>query len=181
MRAWIDARNWLIATGRRFLPLALTPGPRWPALSPAARTVERVVHLLDNAIQIPGTRLRVGLDPLLGMIFPAVGDTVGGVISLGVLFLAVQYRVPPRVIGRMVVNVAVDTAVGAIPVVGDVVDFGWKANDRNFEMIMRHRSDVPKRTSLGYWLQVGALFLVAIVCVAAPVGLLVWLVVWLRK
>lgn len=162
------------------LPLALTPGPRWPALSPAARAVERMVHVLDSAVPIPGTRFRIGLDPVLGLAFPAVGDTVGGVVSLGVLFLAVQYRVPPRVIRRMVFNVAVDTAVGAIPIVGDVLDFTWKANDRNFEMLMLHRGDVPKRTSLGYWLSIGGLILIAVLCVALPAALVVGLVVWLR-
>jgi hypothetical protein len=80
----------------------------------------------------------------------------------------------------MVFNVAVDTAVGAIPVVGDVLDFGWKANDRNFEMLMMHRGDVPKRTTLAYWLSVGGLFLIGIVCVAAPLALVVWLVVWFK-
>jgi hypothetical protein len=141
-----------------------------------AARVERIVHLLDSAIPIPGTRMRLGLDPLLGILLPAVGDTVGGAVSLGVMFLAVQYRVPPKVMGRMVFNVAVDTAVGSIPIVGDVFDFGWKANDRNFELMMLHRGDMPKRTTLSYWLSVGGLIVVALICVLAPVALVVWLI-----
>ena len=143
--------------------------------SVVARAVERGVHLLDSAIPIPGTRLRVGLDPLLGLTLPAVGDAVAGFVSLGVLFLAVQYRVPSRVIGTMVFNVAVDTLVGGIPVVGDVFDFAWKANDRNFELLMTHRGDVSKRGTIGYWLTVVGLLLLGLACVAAPIALVIWL------
>jgi hypothetical protein len=133
-----------------------------------------MVHLLDSALPIPGTRFRVGLDPLLGLAFPAVGDTVGGVVSLGMMFLAMQYRVPSRVIARMVFNVAIDAAVGCIPIVGDLFDFGWKANDRNFALLTTHRGDLPPRATLGYWLSVSALGVVGLCCVFAPVALLVW-------
>jgi hypothetical protein len=171
MPEFADARAWFVTLFQRLL----APGPRWPALTPVANSVEKVVHVLDNAIPIPGTRIRVGLDPLLGLVFPAVGDTVGGLVSLGVIFLAVQYRVPSRIIGQMVLNVAIDAAVGGIPIVGDVFDFGWKANDRNFALMMKHRGDQPRRASLGYWLSVGGLFLIGVVCVAAPLALVVWL------
>lgn len=158
---------------KRFAPIG--PGPRWPRLSPVARRVERMVHLSDSALQIPGTRVRVGLDPLLGLLFPVVGDALGGAVSLGVMFLAVQYRVPPNVIGRMVLNVAVDAALGSIPIVGDIFDFGWKANDRNFTLLMTHRGDLPKRTTLGYWLRISALLLLGLILVAAPIALVAWL------
>lgn len=159
---------------RRWLPVA--PGPRWPHLSPVARRVEQLVHWLDTGVSIPGTQLRVGLDPLLGLVLPGVGDAVSGVVSLSVLFLAVQYRVPSGVIARMVFNVGVDAAVGGIPVVGDLFDFTWKANDRNFELLMLHRGDLPKRASLGYWLRIAGLLIAGLVCVAAPIVLIVWLI-----
>jgi hypothetical protein len=167
-------RSWLANLVRRVLSPA--PRPRWPSLSPVANRVERVVHWLDSAVPIPGTRFRLGFDPLLGMLFPVVGDAVGGVVSLGVLFLAVQYRVPSRVIGQMVFNVAVDAAVGGVPVLGDLFDFGWKANDRNFTLLVRHRGDLPQRTSIRYWLAVAGLLVLGLVCVAAPIALLAWLV-----
>lgn len=149
---------------------------RWPALSPIATAIERAIHLLDSAVPIPGTRLRVGLDPLLGLMFPAVGDAVSGAASLGILCLAVQYRVPKRIVGRMLFNVAVDTAVGSVPVVGDVFDFIWKANDRNLALLMEHRSSDPRprRVSLGYRLYIGGIWVLGVLCVLAPMGLL-WL------
>ena len=62
------------------------------------------------------------------------------------------------------------------PVMGDVFDFGWKANERNFALLMRHRGDLPKRSSPRYWLAVSGLLLAGLICVAAPVVLVVWLV-----
>ena len=169
-----DARSWLVARFRWVLRPAR--GPRWPALTPAARSVERMVHLLDSAIPIPGTRVRVGLDPLLGLLFPAGGDAVAGMVSLSMMFLAVQYRVPSKVIARMVWNVAVDAAVGSIPVVGDVFDFGWKANEWNFDLLQSHRGDMPPRATLGYWLSAAGLLLAGLCCVLGPIALVIWLV-----
>jgi hypothetical protein len=161
----------------RLLP---APSPRWPRLTPIARTLERGVHLLDSAVQIPGTRLRIGLDPVLGLVLPAVGDALGGFVSLGVLFLALQYRVPARVLKQMVWNVAVDAAVGGIPVVGDAFDFVWKANERNFDLLMRHRGDVPKRSSLMYWLACAGLIVLALAAVVTPIVVLVWIALHFR-
>ncbi|HET6332864.1 MAG TPA: DUF4112 domain-containing protein [Polyangiales bacterium] len=162
--------------------LTPAPKPRWPGLSPVAHRVENVVHLLDSAIPVPGTRFRVGLDPLMGLFLPAVGDAVGGFVSLGVLFLAVQYRVPAPIISRMVLNIGVDTAIGAIPVVGDVFDFGWKANERNFELMAIHRGDLPRRSApITYWFSVIGLLIVGLICVAAPIALVVWLILRLQS
>jgi hypothetical protein len=163
------------ALAQAFWRLRPTPRPRWPALSPLAKRIERSVHVLDSALPIPGTKLRIGLDPLLGLVLPAAGDALSGLVSVSMLFLAVQYRVPSRVIGVMALNIAVDTAVGSIPFVGDAFDFVWKANERNFDLMMHHRGDVPKRGSLPQLLASGALILLALLCVLAPLALLAWL------
>jgi hypothetical protein len=81
----------------------------------------------------------------------------------------------------MVFNVAVDAAVGSIPIVGDVFDFGWKANDWNFELLQAHRGDLPPRATLRYWLSVGGLVIVGLCCVLAPIALVVWLVLRSRS
>lgn len=124
--------------------------------------------------------MQVGLDPVLGLVLPGVGDAISGVVSLSVLFLALQYRVPSRVLGRMVWNVGVDSAVGAIPIVGDIFDFTWKANELNFELLMLHRGDLPKHGTLIYWLSATLFLLLGLVAVAAPIGLVIWCVLWLR-
>jgi hypothetical protein len=178
MQWWQRARVGWDRVWARWLP---APKPRWPRLSPVARAVERGVHLLDSAIPIPGTRLRIGIDPVVGLLLPAAGDVLTGCVSLGMLFLALQYRVPAGVLRQMVLNIAVDAAVGSIPVLGDAFDFAWKANERNFELLMRHRGDMPKRGSLSYWLSSLSLIVVAVVCVLAPVALLVWLFVLWRE
>jgi len=172
MALWQRARGTLEQLWWRLQP---APGPRWPALTPFARGIERGVHLLDNAVPIPGTKLRVGLDPLVGLLLPAVGDAVAGAVSLGMLFLAVQYRVPTRVLGSMVLNIAIDAAVGGIPIVGDAFDFVWKSNERNFALLMRHRGDLPRRPSLPQLLAAGALGLLGLISVLAPLALLTWL------
>ncbi|MET0391416.1 MAG: DUF4112 domain-containing protein [Polyangiales bacterium] len=160
---------------RALRQLGRPPGPRWPALTPVANLVERGVHVLDSALPIPGTRLRLGLDPLLGLLLPVAGDALAGVVSLSVLFLAVQYRVPSKVIGTMVFNVAVDAAVGGIPIVGDLFDFAWKANERNFDLMMKHRGDVNRRGTVMYYISVAGLLVLGLACIVAPIGLLVWL------
>lgn len=97
----------------------------------AARTLTR---LLDTAVRVPGTRARVGLDPLLGLV-PGLGDLVGAALSGYMVLQARELGAPSAVVARMVANVAIDTAVGAIPVLGDLFDAGWKANSRNLALL----------------------------------------------
>lgn len=103
---------------------------------------ERLVTLLDDAIRIPGTDVKIGLDPILGLI-PGVGDVVTGGSAAALLLLALKERIPTLAIGRMVVNIAIDTLVGAIPVVGDAFDFVFRSNRQNLDIIRRYKSD-PK-------------------------------------
>lgn len=103
---------------------------------------ERLVTLLDDAIRIPGTNVKIGLDPILGLI-PGVGDVVTGGSAAALLLLALKERIPTLAIGRMVVNIAIDTVVGAIPVVGDAFDFVYRSNRQNLDIIKRYKAD-PK-------------------------------------
>jgi hypothetical protein len=150
---------------------------RWPHLHLVARGVEHFAYVLDSALPIPGTRFRIGLDPILGLVFPGVGDAAGGVLSLGVLFLALQYGVPLWVIARMVGNIGLDAAVGGIPFFGDVFDFGFKANQRNFDMLREHQlreqpAALPKR----YYLYAALLVLLALASLLLPLLLVAYLV-----
>ncbi|MEM8983935.1 MAG: DUF4112 domain-containing protein [Pseudomonadota bacterium] len=103
-----------------------------------AKTVarlERLAWLLDTSIPLPFTRLRAGLDSLLGLI-PVVGDAAGALLSLGIVVGAYRLGAPWRVLVPMLGNVAIETVIGVIPLVGDLFDIGYKANRRNVQRLI---------------------------------------------
>lgn len=103
-------------------------------------TLERLnwlAYWLDDRFQIPGTRLRVGADGLIGLV-PGVGDTAMAALSAYILFEAIRIGVPKRLAYRMVINICVDYLVGLVPFVGDIFDIGWKANRRNVRLLVDH-------------------------------------------
>lgn len=99
--------------------------------------VERLVDLMDQRYRVPGTDIRFGLDALIGLV-PGIGDFVGMLIGLAVLFEALRLRAPWLVVARMIANLWLDAMVGAIPLVGDVWDFWFKANRRNLRLLQRY-------------------------------------------
>jgi hypothetical protein len=99
--------------------------------------LRRLSYLLDNSIPIPGTPFRIGVDSIIGLI-PGVGDLVGGAFSLYIILEAARLGVPRSLIARMGWNVAIDVLVGAVPLLGDLFDAGWKANLRNLALVERH-------------------------------------------
>lgn len=104
-----------------------------------ARNLERLAWLMDRAFHIPGTRVRVGLDALLGLL-PVGGDVLTGLVQAGLVLVALgHYKVPKTVALRMVANVLLDIAVGAIPLLGDLFDIGFKANTRNIRLLDAYR------------------------------------------
>lgn len=143
---------------------------RWPKLHGASHWLDRLVGWLDSAVPIPGTRYRVGLDPILGLLFPTAGDVTGGAVSLTLVFLALQYRLPTWVVARMVGNLVVDAAVGGVPILGDLFDFAFKANERNLALLREHQArSQPARMPLRYWLTAGLLLIAALACVMLPI------------
>jgi len=113
------------------------PGRDDPARAREAARLEALSHLLDDAFRVPGTRLRFGLDGLLGLV-PGVGDAATGALSAYLVLGAWRLGVPGGVLARMIANVAIDTVLGTIPVLGDLLDFGFKANRRNMALLRRH-------------------------------------------
>ena len=99
--------------------------------------LERLARLLDSALPIPGTSLRFGADSVLGLI-PGVGDAVALGISLFALNEAWRLGAPPRLIARMMANLAIDAGLGAIPVAGDIFDLLFKSNTRNLRLLIAH-------------------------------------------
>src|SRR5258705_3976982 len=90
--------------------------------------------LLDSSIPIPGTRLTIGLDALIGL-FPVIGDAVGVVLSSYIVREAAALGAPRSILGRMAFNVALEGLVGVIPLAGDRFDAAYKANQRNLRLL----------------------------------------------
>lgn len=99
--------------------------------------LKRLAHVMDSALRIPGTRIRFGADSALGLV-PGAGDVIGLGISLFALMEAVRLGAPPRLITRMIGNVAIDTGLGAIPIAGDVFDVLFRSNTRNLRLLLGH-------------------------------------------
>jgi hypothetical protein len=131
-------------------------------------------RLLDNRFQVPGTGLRFGLDPLIGLI-PFVGDIATGLFSAAIVIQAFRMGIPKVVQARMVLNILIDVVCGEVPVVGDLFDFAWKSNAMNLDLLERHAYEVV-RPSAGDWAFVVGVLAVIVASVAIPVLVLVWLI-----
>ena len=105
--------------------------------SPSFAAVSRFAYWLDAGIRIPGTSLRFGLDPILGLI-PGAGDAAGAVLAGWILIEAVRLGASRATLLRIAGNVALDAGLGAVPLLGDIFDFAWKANLRNVTLLERH-------------------------------------------
>lgn len=103
----------------------------------------KLSRLLDSSIPLPGG-FRIGLDGILGLI-PGVGDALGGLLSSIILYQAYQRNVPKMVMLRMLLNVMIDAFIGAIPLLGDLFDFFWKANEKNARLLDAYQQN-PKQT-----------------------------------
>jgi len=104
------------------------------------RWVERVARLMDSQFQLPGTRFRFGLDPLLGLL-PIVGDVSTTLVSVALLLTMLRHGASGAVVVRMALNILIDTVVGGIPLIGNVFDFAYKSNERNVALLRRHYAE----------------------------------------
>lgn len=143
------------------------PSPAW---------AEQLVRFLDDGLVVPGTNLRFGFDGILGLLLPGAGDAVTAVGSLSLFWLALQRGVPRAVLARMLVNVAIDALVGAVPVVGDLFDFAYKSNRRNLRLLERSRQEPTRRKTAGDWLIVALFLSVIATMLVLPLVLLGWVI-----
>ena len=138
----------------------------------------RLAKLLDTAVGVPGTKLRVGLDALLGLI-PGAGDAIGAALSGYIILAAARAGATRATLVRMVGNVAVDTLIGAIPVLGDLFDVAFKSNARNVALLERLNAE-PAAVARGSR-RVGVLMVVALVLVLVglvTLGVLAARMIW---
>lgn len=129
--------------------------------------------VLDSAFRVPGTRVTFGLDPILGLI-PGIGDLATPCFSALLLLHAVRLRIPRVVQLRMLMNAAIDLAIGVIPLLGDFFDFGWKANVRNLALLERHARPGAKADPSDWAFVVVVLSILAAIAVI-PLVLAAWL------
>ena len=140
------------------------------------RQLRKYTSVLDDGIRIPGTRIRFGLDPLLGLV-PGAGDVAGAALSAAIVMEAVRQRVPATTLLRMVSNIAVDTGLGVVPIAGDLFDAAWKSNRRNLELLERHLgrpSAIQSSRILSVTLLVVAVVLL-LLGIVAGIATIVWL------
>lgn len=109
------------------------------AMLPAGRLrwVESLSRLLDDKFRIPGTNFRFGLDPLLNLI-PIAGDLSGFLISAALVATMAKHGVSRKVVILMSLNILLDATIGAIPLVGQIFDFVYKANTKNIKLLKEH-------------------------------------------
>jgi hypothetical protein len=160
---------------RQFVtPRALSPGQAQRLIA-----LRKFAQLLDSALIVPGTRYRIGLDPILGLV-PGIGDLVSPLFAIGILWQAHDLGVSRVVQLRMIFNVAIDALLGAVPFIGDLFDFVWKANDKNMALL-DHHAEREHQASPGDWIFVAVLTLAVILIAAIPFVVAAWIIAAIRQ
>jgi hypothetical protein len=99
--------------------------------------LSRVAYLMDEQFRFPGTKFRFGLDPILNLI-PIAGDMAGLLISAGLLLAMARKGASNKLVVLMSLNILLDATIGAIPIIGQLFDFFFKANSRNMKLMKEH-------------------------------------------
>lgn len=147
-----------------------------------ARTAARLrslTRVLDGAITLPGG-FRIGLDGIIGLI-PGFGDTAGAAMSSYIILSAARLGASSITLFRMVLNVLIDAVFGMVPVIGDLFDFAWKANERNMRLLEPHLHQPPPSSSAEKRLiRVAVVFLVLMLLALIALSYLaIRLIAWL--
>jgi hypothetical protein len=135
--------------------------------------LDYVAALLDDIFRIPGTQIRFGLDALIGWV-PGIGDAMAGIASFLIVFAAWRRGVQAITLVRMIANVLLETTLGAIPVAGDVFHVFWKANRRNYRLLIREKEQPGSNTGWD-WMFLAVLLFAVIVAAAIPIAILIWI------
>lgn len=147
-----------------------------PSAGSAARELRRLAWLLDDAIRLPGG-YRIGLDGIVGLV-PGLGDALGLAASTYILFRARRFGVPRVVMARMIGNVLLESVIGAIPVLGDLFDFAFKANRRNIGLMEQYLVD-EREARRGSWVRIVAAFAAGLAVIALVLFLVFRFVQWI--
>lgn len=150
-----------------------------PAIIKTPTWAERLVRFMDDGFTLPGTSIRFGADPILGLL-PVAGDLVTSASALSLFWLALERRAPTVIIARMLLNVGIDLLFGSIPVLGDLFDVAFKANRRNLTLIERSTEGPHKKPLIRDYVLVGLAVSFMLLSLLAPILLLIAIIAWLR-
>ena len=99
--------------------------------------IRKLSRLMDTAIGIPGTKFRIGLDPIIGLV-PGAGDIVDTAFSAYLIYLATRFNIPQKTLGKMIYNIGLEAVVGSVPLVRDIFDAFYRSNMRNLALLEAH-------------------------------------------
>jgi hypothetical protein len=99
--------------------------------------IRKFSRLMDSAFSIPGTKFRIGLDPIIGLV-PGAGDIVDTAFSAYLIYLATRFNIPQKTLGKMIYNISLEAVIGSVPLVGDIFDAFYKSNMRNLALLEEH-------------------------------------------
>ncbi len=125
-KARVEDAEWeVLPPESKNTPQSLEPLFRWIAL------------LMDDLVRLPGTKFRIGIDPLIGLI-PGIGDTGSAMVSAIALIQAARRGLPKIILARMAVNILLNELIGIVPIAGDAFSFWFKSNARNHRLIKEY-------------------------------------------
>lgn len=166
-----------VAEPEPIIPEVIEPDDKLPADLVALR---RFAYLMDEAVAIPGTRRRVGLDAGLSLI-PGVGEVAGGILSAWIIVGALRHRVPLARVTRMVVYILLDVTIGSIPILGTIFDWLFEENVINLKSLLRYRdrSRPPRgvgQVAVAAAVVIAIIVAVAVMVIAGMIALALWLI-----
>ena len=147
-----------------------------PTVPRQLKHIEVLARLMDSRFAIPGTSIRFGFDGLIGLI-PGIGDFSGLLVSFYIVGILAQNGASGFVLSKMVFNILIDTLLGSIPIIGDLFDFAFKANQRNLELMREHY--VEGRHRGGAWKLILPVLILLFLFMAGLIWLMYKLVSWI--
>jgi len=146
--------------------------PRNEAREHLVEMADLLGRILDTTVKIPGTSLYIGLDPLLGLI-PGIGDALANLLGTIILSLATRLRLPRIVLARMSLNLLINGAVGAVPILGDLFSVWFRSHARN-AALLREAAMKPDHETHPDWLYVGGIIGGTMVLLLVVIAFVVW-------
>lgn len=136
------------------------------------KVADVLAQVLDTTVKIPGTNLYLGLDPLLGLV-PGVGDVIANLLGTVILGLASRLRLPRIVLARMSLNLLINGAIGAVPILGDLFSVWFRSHARN-AVLLRNAANRPERETGQDWFYVTGIIAGTAALLLLTIALMVW-------